>query len=107
MCQIMSVVQCASLAPPDEVQMKKLEVCWFQCLRNMVRGGQRRQNRDEGEFQFVYSNTDLENIIKTVSLRNFINAQHLRYIGHQEILQGPLDQNHGNFWEFLWTKQRS
>ena len=24
---------------PEEVQMKKLEVCWFQCLRNMVRGG--------------------------------------------------------------------
>ena len=48
----------------------------------MVKGGWRRQNRDEGEFQFIYSNTDLENIIKTVSLRNFINAQHLRYIGH-------------------------
>ena len=42
-----------------EVEMKKLEVCWFQCPRNMVKGGWRRKHRDEGEFQFVYSNTDL------------------------------------------------
>ena len=90
----------------------------------MVRGGWRRQNRDEGEFQFVYSNTDLENMIKTVSLRNFINAQYTsdttyaawktqqlqRSICSQHQprdITGTLGLKSRKFWEFLWTKGRS
>ena len=77
----------------------------------MARGGWTRQNRDEGEFQFVYSNTDLENIMKKVLLLTQCH-QHLTRMPHgkhntykeasvrntnQDILQGPLNGNHGNF----------
>ena len=67
---------------PKEEEIRKLEVCWFQCLRNMVKGGWRRRNREEGEYQFVYSNADLQNIVKTCPLRSFIYTQHLKYIAH-------------------------
>ena len=67
---------------PKEEEIRKLEVCWFQCLRNMVNGGWRRRNQEEDEYQFVYSNADLQNIVKTCPLRSFIYAQHLKYIAH-------------------------
>jgi retron-type reverse transcriptase len=67
---------------PKEEVLRKLEVCWFQCLRNMVKGGWRRRNREEGEYQFVYSNVDIQNIVKSSPLRSFIYAQHLKYIAH-------------------------
>lgn len=67
---------------PKEKEIRKMEVCWFQCLRSMVKGGWRRRNREEGEYQFVYTNEASQNIVKTTPLRNFIYAQHMKYIGH-------------------------
>ena len=49
----------------------------------MVKGGFRRKPDDsdnETNFSFVYSNSDLENIVKTKSLRDFMDTQYLRYI---------------------------
>ena len=71
---------------PNEQQMRKLEICWFQCLRSMVKGGWKRietsDHSDEVDYTFVYSNQELEKILKTVPLRDFIYSQHLKYIAH-------------------------
>ena len=37
---------------------------------------------NEADFSFIYSNQQLQNIVRTAPLRNIIHAQHLRYIGH-------------------------
>ena len=65
--------------------MKKLEGCWSSLLRTMVKGGWKRKDpEDDGEeeYRLLYSNEKVQNIIKSVPLRNFIEAQYLRYIGH-------------------------
>ena len=71
---------------PNEQQMRKLEICWFQCLRSMVKGGWKRietsDHSDEVDYTFVYSSQELEKILKTVPLRDFIYSQHLKYIAH-------------------------
>ena len=68
---------------PSETQLKFLESCWHGFLRCMVKGGFRRKIEDGLEtFAFFYTNIELENIVKTPSLREFINIQYLRYIAH-------------------------
>ena len=71
---------------PNEQQMRKLEICWFQCLRSMVKGRWKRietsDHSDEVDYTFVYSNQELERILKTVPLRDFIYSQHLKHIAH-------------------------
>ena len=70
---------------PSEQQIKKLESCWFGFLRRMVKGGFRRKPNEienETNFSFVYTNLDLQNIVKTKPLRDFMNVQYLRYISH-------------------------
>ena len=70
---------------PNEQQMKKLEVCWLQCLRGMVQGGWRRKgdnNDNEEDFRLVYSNERIQEIVGTQPLKNHINKQYLNYIGH-------------------------
>ena len=72
--------------------MKKLEACWMQCLRNMVKGGWSRKNvpgssEDESEDQevdyaFVYTNKQIQDILKTTPLKDFIYSQYLKYVGH-------------------------
>ena len=51
----------------------------------MVKGGFRRkpdQSDNETNFSFVYTNLDLQNIIKSQPLRDFMNTQYLQYIAH-------------------------
>ena len=71
---------------PNEAQLQRLEAWWHQLLRSMVKGGWGRRNQLEGEddtdFSFVYLNTVIEGIVKTVSLRNHIYSQYLQYTGH-------------------------
>jgi hypothetical protein len=70
---------------PYEAEMKKLESCWYGCLRMMVRGGYRRKPSEDGEtenFAYVYSNSDLERMLKTMPVRQFITVQYLKYIAH-------------------------
>ena len=75
---------------PSEKDKKKLEVCWFRLLRNMVKGGWKRRNapgndfdeESEVDFSFVYSNKKIEKIIRTQPLESCINSQYLKYIGH-------------------------
>ena len=68
---------------PKEDEIRKLEVCWNECLRSMVKGGWKRQDtEDENEFKFVYSNLDLERILQTSPLRQEILAQRMKYLGH-------------------------
>ena len=69
--------------------MKKLEGCWNQCLRDMVKVGWKRRNvpgsdeeDEEADYAFIYTNEQIVNILKTTSLRNFIYSQYLKYIGH-------------------------
>ena len=69
---------------PKEEQLKKLEACWFQFLRSMVKGGWKRVSNDPDnpDFRFVYSNADLEFILRAKPLRGILKAHHLRYMGH-------------------------
>ena len=64
---------------------KKLESCWFGFLRSMVKGVFRRKPNEadnETNFSFVYTNLDLQDIIKLQPLRDFMNTQYLQYIAH-------------------------
>ena len=70
---------------PSEDQIKKLESCWFGFLRRMIKGGFRRkpaENDDQPNFSFVYTNIEVEKIVKSKPLRDFMDAQYLRYIAH-------------------------
>ena len=69
---------------PKEKEMKKIESCWFQLLRTMVKGGWRRVSEDpeDPDFRFVYRNSDLQRIIGTKSIRDILLGHHLRYFGH-------------------------
>ena len=69
---------------PKEDQLKKLEACWFQFLRSMVKGGWKRMSDDPDnpDFRFVYSNADLEFILRAKPLRGILKSHHLRYMGH-------------------------
>ena len=70
---------------PLEQEMKKLEACWFGFLRRMVKGGFRRKTAttdNEVNFSFVYSNVDLQRLVRCQPIRNFINKQYLNYIAH-------------------------
>ena len=70
---------------PNSREINELEVCWYGCLRRMVKGGfsrKRDQNTDKQLFSYTYSNLDLESIIKTPPIRQFINVQYLHYVAH-------------------------
>ena len=71
---------------PKERQLVRLEACWNQLLRSMVKGGWKRVNSsddtDENDYRFVYSNADIQRILRTTNLRNFIHEKYIRYVGH-------------------------
>ena len=70
---------------PCEQEIKKLEACWFGFLRRMVKGGFRKkpsEQENEVNFSLVYTNTDLQRIVKSQPLRDFIDIQYLKYIAH-------------------------
>ena len=68
---------------PKEGEIRKLETCWNECLRSMVKGGWRRQeSSDENDYRFVYTNQDLEDILQTSPLHLEILVQRMRYYGH-------------------------
>ena len=69
---------------PNEQEMKKLEGCWNQCLRDMVKGGWKRRNvpgsdeeDEEADYAFIYTNEQIVNILKTTPLRNSIYSQYV------------------------------
>ena len=74
---------------PNGQELKKLKSCWNQCLRDMVKGGWKRrhvpENEDDDEeanYAFIYTNEQIQNILKRTPLRNFMYSQYLKYIGH-------------------------
>ena len=70
---------------PKEHELKQLEGCWHELLRSMVRGGWSRrtaENPDDVEYAFRYTNNDIQRILKTTPLRDFVNEQYLKYIAH-------------------------
>ena len=73
---------------PHEKQMKKLESCWAQHLRYMVKGGwARKGEEDDDDYRFLYRNSEVEKIVGSMHLRHFIEKQHLKYIAH--VCRGP------------------
>ena len=59
----------------------------------MVKGGWKRKNVQDGDFNeeeedlevdysFIYSNQQIQDIVGTQPVRNYIDAQYLKYIGH-------------------------
>ena len=115
---------------PNEAQLKKLESCWFECLRSMVKRGWERRNTSEdvdpedADFSFIYTNQEIQDILRTKPLRNVIHAHHLRYIGHvcrsenicltkkvlfanqEESTSESHDWSTPICWEYLYTKWR-
>ena len=68
---------------PYEAEILKLQGCWYGCLRKMVRNGYRRKREINSEsFAFRLSNSDLEKIIGTPPIRDFLNVSYLNYIAH-------------------------
>ena len=65
---------------------KKLEVCWMEMLRQMVKGGWRRhvglEDSDETEFRLRYTNADILRITKAKPLHGVMRSQYLKYIAH-------------------------
>ena len=60
---------------PNEKQMKMLEGCWYRLLRNMIKGGWARRDSDnleEENFSFLYTNIEVEEVIRTMPLRNVV-----------------------------------
>ena len=57
-------------------------------LRSMVKRGWKPRNvgqdvdPEDTDFSFVYSNDQLQSILRTTPLRDVIHQQHLQYIGH-------------------------
>ena len=74
----------------NEQQLKKLEVYWFQCMRNTVKGGWKRKHvpigietdNVEADYSFVYSNEQIRTIIGAQDVTSHINAHYLKYIAH-------------------------
>ena len=70
----------------NEAHVKKLESCWIELLRQMVRGGWSRlptpEEADETEYRLRYTNADIFRITKSISLGHVIRSQYLKYIGH-------------------------
>ena len=75
---------CTEAQLPNENELKKLESCWFGLLRRMVRNGWKRKMNSNGEetYALKYRNSDLERIVGTPSLRDFIFVRYLKYIAH-------------------------
>ena len=79
---------------PKEHQMKKLEACWYGCMRSMVKGGWRRKHvpkkkkkkdvdeEEDVDYSFVYSNEQVRKIVGSQDIKDHVNAQYLKYIGH-------------------------
>ena len=68
---------------PKEKEIQKLETCWNECLRTMVKGGWKRQESSEdNEYRFVHTNLEIEGILQISPLRQEILAQQMRYYGH-------------------------
>ena len=54
-----------------------------ECFQDVLLSCQETSDHsDEVDYTFVYSNQELEKILKTVPLRDFIYSQHLKYIAH-------------------------
>lgn len=58
----------------------------MELLRQMLNGGWSRlstpEDAEDTEFRLRYTNTDIVNITKNISLRNVIRSQYLKYISH-------------------------
>ena len=70
---------------PNEHQLKKIEACWHQLLRSMVKGGWKRVSDDpeHTDFRFVLSNTSIERILRCKkTIRGIAKVHHMRYFGH-------------------------
>ena len=70
----------------NELHLGKLESCWMDLLRQLVKGGRARLPTAEGaeeiEYRLRYTNLDILRITKSTNLRNIIRGQYLKYIGH-------------------------
>ena len=72
----------------------KLEVVWVRMLRRILKGGFRRKNsppselpreeieKDQWDYSFVYSNTDIYRITGTESIQNYIEKQNFTWLAH-------------------------
>ena len=70
-------------ALPNEQQMKMLEACWYGLLRNMIKGGWACGDSEETEeenISYLDTNIEVEEVIRTMSPRNFIYTQYLEYV---------------------------
>ena len=71
---------------PNAKEMRKLESCWIQTLRYMVKGGWAKKPPTlgvEGEnYRLLYNKEEIVNITHTMPLQRSIEKQYLKYIAH-------------------------
>lgn len=85
---VRSRLVCTQACFPLEKEMKKIESCWAQHLRYMVKGGWARKGEDgDNDSRFLYRNNEIEEIVGSMPLRYFVEKQHLKYIAH--VCTGP------------------
>jgi len=63
-------------------QYDRLDVCYRVLLRRMVRGGFKRVNEFENEFQYRYSNAKIHDLCKSKDVSDFVKEQQFNYASH-------------------------
>ena len=68
----------------NEECMRKLESCWMDLLRQMVKGGWSRlptpEHAEETVYKLRYTNIEILHITRTENLRSVTRNQYLKYI---------------------------
>ena len=69
----------------NEQNIRKLETCQIELLRQIVNSGWNRlptpEDAEDTEFRLRYTNTDILHVTENNSLRNVIRSQYLKHIG--------------------------
>ena len=75
---------CTEAELPNAEELRKLESCWFGIQRRMIRNGWKRKTDNDGQetFALKYRNEDVQQIVGTSSLSDFIHIRYLKYIAH-------------------------
>ena len=89
MCEVENGIWYTSVTLlPNAKQMKKLEACWYRILRNMIKGGwacgESPDESEEVNYSFLYTNIEVQEVIKTIPLRDFIHTQHFTLLMYVE-----------------------
>lgn len=84
------VTYCTQATIPNEMQMKNLKLVSLTSKYDKNRLGTRRITKirrirritEKVDYSFLYTNTEVEKVTRTISGRDFIYTQNMKYIAH-------------------------